>query len=332
MNIKFTKAMFLALSLLLLSSCGGDDEPKDIASEGGGISGTGITSIGVITGFGSIYINGIRFDIDNAIFNRDGKASTGQSEFSIGEYIVIKGTLNADKKTGVAKDVSFTDIVEGQITNINISNNSLEVLGQRISVTKNTVFHGFEKLADLNQGNILEVSGIKNTKGKSTATSIKRKKIEFDGDSENEVKGIISQLNKDQKIFNISQITVDYAGATFKGMTSDSLKNGQFVEVKSRSTLSGTLSEARLIADEIELEDENRDIKDAEGEIELQGLVTRFVSITDFDVNNQTVTTHSKTKYEHGKPSDITLNTLIEVEGTINSAGILVADEVSFDD
>ena len=327
MNIKFTKAMFLALSLLLLSSCGGGDD-EDVASEGGGISGTGITSIGVITEFGSIYINGIRFDIDNAIFNRDGKASTGQSEFSIGEYIVIKGTLNADKKTGVAKDVSFTDIVEGQITNINISNNSLEVLGQRISVTKNTVFHGFEKLADLNQGNILEVSGIKNTKGKSTATSIKRKKIEFDGDSENEVKGIISQLNKGQKTFNISQITVDYAGATFKGMTSDSLKNGQFVEVKSRSTLSGE----RLIADEIELEDENNEIKDAEGELELQGFVTRFVSITDFDVNNQKITTHSKTKYKHGKSSDIILNALIEVEGKINSAGILVADEVSFDD
>jgi hypothetical protein len=327
MNIKFTKAMFLALSLLLLSSCGGgDDEPEDVASEGGGISGTGITSIGVITGFGSIYINGIRFDIDNAIFNRDGKASIGQSEFSVGEYIVIKGMLNADKKTGVAQNVSFTDIVEGQVTAI--SNNSIDVLGQKILINKDTVFHGFKQLTELSQGNILEVSGIKNSKGKSTATSIKLKQKQFDHNSENEVKGTISQLNKAQKIFKINLITVDYAGATFKGMTLANLKNGQFVEVKSRSTLSGTT----LIANEVELEDENHEIKDAKGKLELQGLVTRFVSITDFDVNNQKITTHSKTKYKHGKPSDITLNALIEVEGKINSAGVLVADEVSFDD
>jgi hypothetical protein len=327
MNIKFTKAMFLALSLLLLSSCGGgDDESEDVASEGGGISGTGITSIGVITGFGSIYINGIRFDIDNAIFNRDGKASIGQSEFSVGEYIVIKGMLNADKKTGVAQNVSFTDIVEGQVTAI--SNNSIDVLGQKILINKDTVFHGFKQLTELSQGNILEVSGIKNSKGKSTATSIKLKQKQFDHNSENEVKGTISQLNKAQKIFKINLITVDYAGATFKGMTLANLKNGQFVEVKSRSTLSGTT----LIANEVELEDENHEINDAKGKLELQGLVTRFVSITDFDVNNQKITTYSKTKYKHGKPSDITLNALIEVEGKINSAGVLVADEVSFDD
>ena len=329
MNTNFIKKISIALSLLLLISCGGgSDNEEDIASEGGGISGTGITSIGVITGFGSIYINGIRFDVDNATFNRDGKASTGQSEFSIGEYIVIKGTLNADKKTGIAKSVSFTDIVEGQITSINISNSNIEVLGQSILITKDTVFHGFRNLTEINKGNIVEVSGIKNAAGEGIATSLKLKKKQFDNDSENEIKGLITQLNKTQKTFKISQIIVDYAGTKFEGITPGNLKNGQFVEVKSRSPLVGNT----LIAHKIELEDKNHEVKDAKGELELQGLVTRFVSVTDFDVNNQKITTHPGTKYEHGKPGDIILNTLIEVEGKVNSAGVLVADEVSFDD
>lgn len=321
------KALFLTLILLLLNSCGGGGNgPDNIVSEGGGISGTGITSIGVITRFGSIHINGIRFDVDNATFSRDGKVSTGQSEFSIGEYIVIKGTLNADKKTGVADSVSFTDIVEGQVTAI--ASQSIDVLGQPILINQDTVFHGFTQLTELRRGNILEVSGIKNAKGENTATSMKLKQEQFDYDSENEVKGTISQLNKALKTFSINRITVNYEGAEFKDISPDTLKDGQFVEVKSRSRLMGNT----LIAYKIELEDENYEVKDTEGEIELQGLVTRFVSIRDFDVNYQKVTTHPGTKYEHGKPGGIILNTLIEVEGKVNSAGVLVADEVSFDD
>lgn len=326
-NTKIIQPLLAIFISIFLSSCGGGV----ISIVEGGISGTGITSIGRITAFGSIYVNGIRFDVDNASFTRDGKVSLGQSEFSIGEYIVITGTVNADKISGVASEVLFTDIIEGEVTKAANNSLSLEVLGQVINVTNLTSLHNFNNLNDLVAGNLVEVSGIKNASGISTATSIKLKEDSFEDGSENELKGNVSNINVANKTFQINTITIDYAGAELKGFNNQSLQNGQYVEVKSVSKLVNSI----LVANEIELEeDEHLNINESieEGtEVELEGLVTRFVSITDFDVNGLKITTDSKTEFHEKKSNDIGLNVFLEVKGLINASGVLVAKEVSFD-
>jgi hypothetical protein len=63
---------------------------------------------------------------------------------------------------------------------------------------------------------------------------------------------------------------------------------------------------------------------------EIEGLITRFVSSTDFDVSGKPVTTTTTTRYENGAAGDLALNVKVEVEGQTNAGGVLVASKVQF--
>jgi hypothetical protein len=321
LNTKPRTHLLLSLffASILVNACGG-------GGSDGGISGTGIT-MGRITQFGSIYVNGIRFNVDNARFLRDGTSAAGQQEFSIGEYVVINGTINTASKTGVAQKVTFRDVLEGSVTLASTDNVNIEVLGQRITTDATTVFHGVTQLTDFVAGNIVEVSGIKDANGLVLATSIKLKQDDFvEGVSENEIKGTISSLNTTDKTLMINNILVKYATAILEGFNGQP-QNGQFIEVKSNMDIIGNT----LIASKIELENEYQDVT-ANSEIELEGVVTRFVSLSDFDVNGIAVTTTQNTRYKQGTAADVALNILLEVEGKVNAEGVLVAEKIEIEE
>jgi hypothetical protein len=120
---------------------------------------------------------------------------------------------------------------------------------------------------------------------------------------------------------------VDYAQAAWDGFDTTALANAQYVEAKTRQALQGN----RLLAYEVELEDEY-DHFSTGVKLELEGVITRFVSATDFTVNRQVIMTTESTRFEGGAASSLARNALVEVDGKINELGILVADEVSIKD
>jgi hypothetical protein len=63
---------------------------------------------------------------------------------------------------------------------------------------------------------------------------------------------------------------------------------------------------------------------------DLEGLVTRFASATDFDVAGQRVTTTASTRYEGGTAANLALDANVEVEGGFDATGRVVATEVQF--
>ena len=83
-----------------------------------------------------------------------------------------------------------------------------------------------------------------------------------------------------------------------------------------------------LLAVSVEFEDDDLP-GDDDDDAEIEGLITRFVSTTDFDVAGQPVTTTASTTYENGTADDLAEGVKVEVEGRIDSMGVLVADEVS---
>jgi hypothetical protein len=127
--------------------------------------------------------------------------------------------------------------------------------------------------------------------------------------------------------FLIGNLTVDYAQAAWDGFDTTALANAQYVEAKTRQALQGN----RLLAYEVELEDEY-DHFSTGVKLELEGVITRFVSATDFTVNRQVIMTTESTRFEGGAASSLARNALVEVDGKINELGILVADEVSIKD
>jgi hypothetical protein len=305
---------------LVLSSCGG---AGDLQLSEGGIGGTGI-SVGSITAFGSIWVNGVRYDVSEAGFIRDGVSAPGQDTFRIGEVVTITGSVNTDGVSGTAQTVEFKDVLEGTVSQVSTDGSTIEVLGQTIHADALTVFHGFGLLSDLQLGNVLEISGVYDAQGMIRASSITLKQSVFiSGESMLEVKGRISELNPDAKTFLLDQLLVDYSLADLSEL-SGALAVGQYVEVESKLALQGGI----LLASKVETEDEYTVFESGQ-EVELEGLVTQFISANQFSVNGQPVITDTNTLFEKGTAADIQLNSFIEVEGYINTLGVLVADEVS---
>lgn len=309
-------ASILIPLFLVLNACGGSSD--------GGMTGTGITA-GRITNFGSIFVNGIQFEVDNATFSRDG-VNSQQSDFLVGEYVVIEGNVNASGVSGTATKVVFKDVLEGEVTVASTDGISLVVLGQNIKTDALSVFYGFEYLTDLPIGSVVEISGFNDAAGVIVANSIKLKQVAFiQGTSENEIKGIVSNVNQTQMTFQIGGITVDYSNAELDDFSGGTPIAGQFVEAKSNQPINGNT----LIAFEVELEDEFLVVVN-NTELELEGLVTRYVSALDFDVNGIKVTTTSSTEFDNGVAGNLALNVLLEVEGIVNASGTLVADKIKF--
>ena len=304
---------------IYLGACGG-------GGGSGGISGTGITA-GRITNFGSIIVNGVRFDVNSAAFIRDGARAAGQGEYSVGEFITISGNIDSSGVTGIAEEVTFTNEIEGTVTMATLDGLSLEILGQKVITNSLTVFIGFNDISTLTIGNIVEVSGIKSANGDIQATSIKLKSTDFvPGISENELKGVVSGLDATAQTFTISGIIIDYSGALFDDFGTQELKDGLFVEVESDSMIIGNILEA----DKIELEEITK--LDEGSEAKIEGQITRFDSTMDFDVNGLKVTTDQNTEYSDGNINDLALGAFIKLEGETNSAGVIVAESISFDE
>lgn len=307
----------------LLMACG-ESNFTQLAT--GGIGGTGISS-GPITGFGSIVVNGVKYDIEQATLIRNGQPASGQNEYRIGEYVIVKGQINPDGVTGKASEVAFSNELEGTVTHVSTDGVTVGIMGQVIRVNALTVFHGFTLLAELMIGNVVEVSGVRDGQDVLVATSITLKQTNYVPGATLEVKGIIRQLDVLNKTFQMGGVTVDYSQALLEDFGAVALANDQYVEVKTLQPLQGS----KLQASKVELEDDH-DRLDTGVEVELEGVVTRFVSIADFSVNRQAVVTTANTEFEDGAASALRLNALVEVEGQINAQGVLVADEVSLKD
>ena len=77
-----------------------------------GIQGTGapvasgVTSVGPISGFGSIIQDGVEYQTGGAQIQIDDQPAT-EGQLQIGQIVTIRGTVNPDGTTGVATSVSF---------------------------------------------------------------------------------------------------------------------------------------------------------------------------------------------------------------------------------
>ena len=322
MNMHLFKKTLGVLLITLLSACGGGGGGGSASN--GGIGGTGVAT-GPITGFGSVFVNGIEFDTSGNIqITLDGEPNHSQSDLKIGQVVTIKGTISDDGTKGTATSIEFEDDVEGPVQSIDLATNTIVVLGLTVQATATTVFDGFASLAALAVNDIVEVSGLPDATGKIVATHIE-KHSNYVAGTEIEVKGMIANLTA--TTFTIGTLTVDYSLVLPQDRPA-TLSNGLFVEVKA-NTLPDPITGV-LTATKVEVEDEDEGAVEG-NELDLEGFVTDFVSATEFKVNGQAVTTNFQTSYEHGVAADLANNVRVEVEGRL-TGGVLVAEEISFED
>jgi len=325
-NLKFG-LLAAGVVTLGLSACGGGGSTSTPPSAVGPTPPVATTTVtfvtGAISGFGSVIINGVRYESDSATVSKEGKSST-QTDLKTGEVVTLRAEKGAD---GVnrAKAIEQSRLVQGAVTAIDTTNDTLTIAGTVISVTASTVFDagitgGLDGIA---VGDRIEVHGFAGaTTGTATATRIEKSDP---ADTEIEVTGKVTALDATAKRFTIGTLVVDYSTATLVGLAASGPADGELVEVKGTSLL----ADGALKATRVKREDGGlKGVKDDSGE--LSGAVTSFVSATDFVVNGQKVTTTSSTIYVGGTSADIKADAKLEVEGKLDTSGNLVADKIIF--
>ena len=158
--------LFIFLLITSVSACvstqsnlaSGNDEDQDIglggtgmlANSGSGLGGTGI--VGVITGFGSIFVNGIEIEYNNETpLTVDGK-STSDRQLAIGDVVEVLTTNN--KQHTDARIINLRHEVIGKVESVNPDTSSFTVLGQ-------TVFQNENKGTLPKAGSTVAVSGFR---------------------------------------------------------------------------------------------------------------------------------------------------------------------------
>jgi hypothetical protein len=328
--MKIRSCWFVFILCALLSACGGGGggggdsgdttSPPDTTPPTGGIGRTGV-AVGPIANFGSIVVNGVRYDTSTASFIVNGEAGR-QSDLEVGDVVVVQGTLDDDGVTGTADTVAFEEAVKGPVQDVNVGLSRLVVLGQTVLVTADTSFDdGFSPAAleGVSVGQIVEVSGQFDASGDIVATRIEPKPA----GTTFEVHGNVAALDAANSRFTLGGLLVDYSAATLEGFQGGQIAAGDPVEAK--GTVLGAGGE--LLAASVELESRIPDV--AEGDFaEIQGFISPFVNAGDFGVAGFNVTTNAQTVFEGGAAADLGLNVKVEVEGTIDATGTLVAAKV----
>ena len=327
------------ISALSLSGCGGGS----ISVAEGGIGGTGI-STGTVTGIGSITVNGVKFNTDNAAIYVEGvrvddQCIAGGNEtclrdvlgFNEGQVVRVVGTFNADGRTGTAGAVYYNDSLEGpveagSITQIDATTLQLVVMGQTVIINSQTYLFDTTPapitLNDISDGDLIEVSGLIDDMGNIYAGYLLNKGTYNVGDSV-EIKGVIDTGSLNPNNFRINGLLVDFSSV----IPAPSLLERMQVEVK------GTYNGTRIDAIRVEQDDDiaGRDDDDVEYEGIVAAAPVPFAAGDSFVMGVQTVQTNPNTVYKGGLVEDIAAGVRLEVEGYLQG-GILLANEVRFRD
>lgn len=304
----------------------------------GGESGTGAqpeqTTVGEITGFGSIYVKGIHFDTNQLeSIEVDDDTNAVETDLEVGMVVTIVGTVSADGTQGVARQILMTTAVEGLVFSTNLPD-SINVMGQTVNITNDTHFNSNVPVITDFDGIVanqtaVEVHGYTDGLGVFFATMVKV--VQNNGVApEVRLLGRIQNYAGDAMSgsFNIGSITVRYDGSTSfdDGLQVSELANDLYVEVESNNYSSGS---GDVLASEIE----RADLNESEGGgYELEGIVTdtsNLVALNEFSLNGQRVVLGAMTVFEGGSSSNIEVGVELEVEGVYQN-GALQAHEISF--
>lgn len=312
----------LSITLWLVACGGGDDDTTGGAEPQ---AGTGVSS-GTITGFGSVFVNGVRYNTDNALVFRGEDQVNDVRDLEIGMLVRIEGDL--DNK--IATSVRFEEDVKGPVDGP-ASGDRFSVMGQTVVTDPTTVFSN-TSIEAIATGDILEISGLRNEDDAIVARFVEKKNAS-DNVRRFSVIGHVRNLDTDAKTFQIDDLTVDYAAADVNDLPGGNPVEGQLVEVKddNEAYVSGSLS---LLASKVEPNDRLGAGAVTGAKVEIESIVTRvnLNSLTELEIGGITVRISSPTQFLFGTVDDLTVGVRVEVEGVIDNNGVVLATKVKFED
>ncbi len=148
----YAPQLLVAIALTAMVACGGGGSTSASLP---GTGGTGITASGPIEGFGSVIVNGIKFDETVARVTIDGETQ-GVDQLRLGMTAQVEGNKSSApvtptvlvKAQGEAKSIEVWSIAQGSVTQV-LSSSSFIVSGMTMVVDSGSVLVGAASVGNL---------------------------------------------------------------------------------------------------------------------------------------------------------------------------------------
>ena len=326
-NSKHAGLLLLALLLVtMLAACSGK---VDVAINGINIPpGTippfqnyePVTAQGTVSGFGDLAVNDVRYDADGASITIDSQPGL-LSDLRLGHVVTVTGRINALGFTGQATNIRMDSRIIGPVEAIDADNARLTVMGQTIRLGPETHYPATidpATLTGLAPGERVRISGYVDAAGAIRATRVEP----ADANAPLQIIGDVSGLDIANLVFEINGLTVDYGSTVLIGLPGGAPADGMMVKVI--GTLSNGLFEAEQLLTAPAL-------TGASGRrAQLGGLITRFASPADFEVNDTEIAANAATAYSNGDSGDLALNAAVTIDGEFRTGGRILANRITF--
>lgn len=310
-------ALAALLSGALAAACGGGGGTGSPATATA--TGASVLTQGTVTGFGSVIVDGVRFDDSgvDAVDDDGVKQSLG-----LGMSVEVRSERIDDSRSARAHALRVGAQLLGPVASVAVDGLSLVSLGQTVDIGDTTVLG--ERLstgiASLVAGDLVEVHGSTDAAtGHLLATRIEKKTSA----SAYQLRGTVAALDSTARTFRIGGATISYAGLDSRGVPA-ALADGALLRV----TLATTPLDAAAAlwqATALGLRGAAASVT-AGAATEVRGAITSFTSATAFSIDGLVVDA-SAASFPDGSDG-IVLGARVEVQGTVNAGGVLVATTV----
>jgi hypothetical protein len=311
--------LVLLAAAWLAAGCGGGVDT-------GGTGGAATTySDGRISGFGSIIVNGVRFDDSSAtVLDDEGVIHAEHADLKLGMVVQVQaGAVSTDSNgdpVSTATQIVFGSDIAGPVQSVDATGGTLTVLGQAVKVDANTVFAGVANgLGGLGQGDFVEVYGFLD---QQTGVYLASRIAKLGSLAAFRVRGPIAAGSLDtlNKKFAVGAVTLSYANLDTAQLPV--LQEGAVVRVKLQTAQVGGV----WIATQVRSATERRPPDQARDEVE--GFITDFHSTADFKVDGVPVDASQNPVFRNGNASALSNGTRVQVDGRM-SGGVLVATQIA---
>jgi hypothetical protein len=235
LTLPATRNFLLAISIAFLAACGGGD---GVGSGGTGIIASSGVQTGTISGFGSIIIEGNKYDDSIAVVSADiepgNLTPTALPSLKLG--MQINASFDSNERVTTA---TVLPAILGKVASVNLNSNgdTLIVAGQTVRLqsanaisTAPTVFEGITGAKDVVVGAKLEVHGYFDTDGSVIATRVE---LLDERNTATRISGVVSALGTTSsgQSFKVASLQVNLPSTAKTLPASSVLKNGDRVTV-----------------------------------------------------------------------------------------------------
>jgi hypothetical protein len=332
------------LAILLLHGCGGGGDQTLTATNSPSGSSNGSSGSGPTSGTSGIEGSGIRtrvaygridtiangamsvdkqvWDITHAAISIQGSPGT-ISDLAVGQLVGVIG-----QPDGTATEVTYAPTIVGSLQNVSLQPGSstsavLFVLNQQVGVTANTQFEAGLSPQSLTVGDRLVISALLDASNGLEAMYVAR----ATATAAAEMTGIAFIQDPSASELDINELSVNYANAILKGFPTNHVASGDLVRVIGGADDGGGAYISSFLATEVD-KLEPLPLGAPGDTVAVCGLITRFVSAGNLDVEGIPTTTGPNTLIQPFAEA-LELGAYVCESGTITSTGGVLAQSIS---